>query len=297
MAVLCTVAGAAVNGCSALASGPDPKKTQVVAAFYPYAYVAQRVAGTHATVTDLTQPGLEPHDVELTPQQVAQIESADLVVYERGFQPSVDQAVEQNPPKEALDVTDVVPLQPFDATPDDPETAGGDDPHLWLDPTNLVPITRAVEHDLAQADPSHSGAYSAHADQLIGDLHQLDADFRRGLAHCRRTEFVTSHAAFGYLARRYRLTMLPIAGVSPDVEPSPKHLAQLQQLITSYGLTTVFSERLGTSAYADTLASDLGVRSAVLDPIEGLASSDPRADYLSLMRANLAALRTANGCR
>jgi zinc transport system substrate-binding protein len=288
----------AVSGCSALASSTaDSKKTQVVAAFYPYAYVAQRIAGTHATVTDLTQPGLEPHDVELTPQQVAQIEDADLVIYERGFQPSVDQAVEQNPPEAALDVTDVVPLQPFDASSDGSESAGGADPHLWLDPTNLVAIARAVAAELAHADRRHAADYAANAADLISDLHTLDADFRRGLAHCQRTEFVTSHAAFGYLARRYGLTMIAVAGITPDVEPSPEQLAQLQQQIESDGLTTVFSERLSTSAYADTLASDLGLRSAVLDPIEGLASSDPHADYLSLMRANLAALRTANGCR
>lgn len=296
-AALCAVVLTALSGCSALANGGDSKKPQVVAAFYPYAYVAQRVAGTYATVTNLTQPGLEPHDVELTPQQVAQIESADLVVYEAGFQPAVDKAVEQNPPRAALDVTDVVPLQPFAATSDALGAKGGVDPHLWLDPTKLVPIARAVARDLAKADPRHAAAYTANAGRLISNLRNLDADFRRGLAQCQRTEFVTSHAAFGYLASRYGLTMIAIAGISPAVEPSPERVAQLQQRIQSDNLTTVFSERLGTSAYADTIASDLGLRSAVLDPVEGLTSSDPRADYLSLMRGNLAALRTANGCR
>jgi zinc transport system substrate-binding protein len=107
---------------------------------------------------------------------------------------------------------------------------------------------------------------------------------------------VTSHAAFGYLASRYGLTMVPIAGLSPDVEPSPQHLVELQALIEAHGITTVFSEALGTSAYADTLAHDLGIRAAVLNPIEGLANGQLDQDYFSLMRSNLKALRAANGC-
>jgi zinc transport system substrate-binding protein len=291
------LATCALAACSALQSNqPGSAKPQVVAALYPYAYVAARVAGPHAMVTDLTQPGLEPHDVELTPQQVGELEQADLVVYERGFQPSVDAAVEQNPPRAALDVTSVVLLQPFAAGPAGEQAPSGLDPHLWLDPTRLIPVARAVAHSLATADPRHAADYTARANSLIRDLERLDAAFRRGLSHCQRTEFVASHAAFGYLARRYGLTMIAIAGATPEVEPSAQHLAQVQSLIESDGITTVFSERLGTSAYADTLASDLNLQTAVLDPIEGLASSDPHANYLTLMRANLTALRAANGC-
>lgn len=289
---------ALTSSCSALASHQSGSaKPQVIAALYPYAYVAARVAGQHATVTDLTQPGLEPHDLELTPQQVGALEQADLVVYERGFQPSVDAAVQQNPPQAALDVTQVVPLQPFAADPAGDQAPSGLDPHLWLDPTRLVPVARAVARALATADPRHAADYSAHASRLVSDLERLDSAFRRGLSNCQRSEFVASHAAFGYLARRYGLTMIAIAGATPEAEPSAQHLAQVQSLIESDGITTVFSERLGTSAYADTLAADLNLHPAVLDPIEGLASSDPRANYLTLMLANLAALRSANGCR
>ncbi|MGH3447355.1 MAG: metal ABC transporter substrate-binding protein [Nocardioidaceae bacterium] len=286
LAVLSSCAGAGASD-----DGPEP---DVIAAFYPYAFVAERVGGSHVDVTDLTRAGIEPHDLELTPQQVADISTADLVIYEKAFQPSVDAAVEQNPPAEALDVTTVVPLQDTVAATEDEDLPG--DPHLWQDPTLLVPIVSKVADELAAANPSQASAYHANAAKLIKDLHRLDADFKQGLRHCDRREFVTSHAAFGYLAKRYNLTMIPIAGLSPEAAPSPKHIAALQDIIKAHGITTVFSETLGTRKYADTLAHDLGVTAAVLDPIEGLTDSDSGADYLSLMHGNLAALEEANGC-
>jgi zinc transport system substrate-binding protein len=281
-------------GCDALASDADDGP-QVVASFYPLAYVAQRVVGDHATVTNLTAPGLEPHDLELSPRQVADLSVADLVVFEKGFQPSVDEAVDQNAEGTTLNVADVVPLEDTGAPTEDGSDLAGD-PHVWLDPTLLEPVADKVATDMARIDPRHASAYRRNAAALDADLRQLDSAYRRGLRHCARSEFVTSHAAFGYLARRYGLTMIAIAGLSPDVEPSPQHIAQIQDLITSHGITTVFSEVLGSKKYADTLAHDVGVKAAVLDPIEGLPSEDSHEDYLSLMRANLTALEEANGC-
>ncbi len=281
-------------GCSAAGGGDGSgSQPQVVAAFYPYAYVAERVAGDHATVTNLTAPGLEPHDLELTPRQVVDISGADLLVYEKGFQPAVDEAVDQSADGTTLDVTDVVPLQDT-GVPAEEDLSG--DPHLWQDPTLLLPITEEVRDDLITLDPDNATAYRANAKQLVADLTKLDTDFAAGLANCLRTEFVTSHAAFGYLANRYDLTMVPVAGLSPDIEPSPEQVAEVQDYITGAGITTVFSETLGSKEYADTLASDLGVRTAVLDPVEGLADEDSDDDYLSLMRTNLAALQKANNC-
>ena len=288
------------TGCSALAPQRDGEP-QVTAAFYPYAFVAQRVAGEHAAVTNLTTPGVEPHDMELTPRQVAQISEADLVVFQGGMQPSVDEAVEQNTTGTPLDVTEVLDAEATGAQePSDGDHSGHQqttaDPHLWLDPTLLIPVARRIADELAGLDAPHAAAYRANADALVRDLRQLDADFRSGLASCRRTEFVTSHAAFGHLAHRYGLDMVPIAGLSPDAELSPQHLAALADRIRATGVTTVFAERLGSKRYADTLADELGVQAAVLDPVEGLTEDDADEDYLTLMRQNLRALRSANGC-
>ena len=289
----------AVAACGGSSAGAS-SEPNVVASFYPYAFVAQQIAGDHATVTNLTAPGLEPHDLELTPQQVADIQDATVVIYEKGFQPAVDEAVDQSAQGLTLDTTSVVPLEDTGAPaePNDPgEPALTGDPHVWLDPIRLATITEAIAAELSRADAAHAADYHANAARLLARLHALDRDYREGLAHCERTQFVTSHAAFGYLAQRYGLQMIAISGLSPDAEPSPKRLSDLEALVRQDGITTIFSEVLVSPALADTLARDVGVKTAVLDPIEGLPSADSQQNYLTIMRANLAALRQANGCR
>jgi zinc transport system substrate-binding protein len=298
MALAMTAIAPAVAACGGSSANASSGPT-VVASFYPYAFVAERVAGDHATVTNLTAPGLEPHDLELTPQQVADIEDATLMIYEKGFQPAVDEAVDQNAQGLTLDTTSVVPLEDTGAPvePNDPgEPALTGDPHVWLDPIRLASITQAVASELARADPAHAAAYRANGLDLVARLHALDRAYRAGVADCERTQFVTSHAAFGYLAQRYGLQMIAISGLSPDAEPSPQRLSELAALVRQDGITTIFSEVLASPALADTLAREVGVKTAVLDPIEGLPDADSQQNYLTIMRANLAALRQANGC-
>lgn len=280
-------------GCAAVARSDG--RPQVVTAFYPLTYVAQRVVGDHAVVTNLTQPGVEPHDLTLTVRQTALLSAADVGLYEHGLQPAVDRAIAVTPPHRTVDVADVVRLRPppssqVEATADDL------DPHFWQDPTLLARVARAFTATMVAADPAHAAAYRHNDRHLQRDLAALDHDYRTGLASCRIRTVVVSHDAFEYLGRRYHLRIEPIAGISPDAEPSARHLAELAQLIRRHHVTTVFSERLASPALARSLAGDVGVRTAVLDPIEGLSSSDPNATYLTLMRANLAALRTAGNC-
>jgi zinc transport system substrate-binding protein len=284
----------ALSGCAAL-TGDDSGKPSVVAAFYPYAWVAQQVAGTHADVINLTQPGLEPHDLELTPRQVGDLSIADLVIYEQGFQPSVDEAVDQNAEGRTLDVTDVVPLEDTGAPVENGEDLSGD-PHLWQDPTLLAHVVAQVEKDLVAIDPTHAAAYRRNADRLTVELNQLDQDFTDGLAHCERREFVTSHAAFGYLAARYGLSQEGIAGVTPDAEPDAATLRDLAAHVEQHGVTTVYSEALVDPALAETLARETGARVAVLDPLEGLTDRSRGRDYLEVMRSNLAVLEQGQGC-
>ncbi|TDD70017.1 zinc ABC transporter substrate-binding protein [Jiangella aurantiaca] len=321
------LAGLALAGCGSdddpTASGGDGPT--VAASFYPLAFVTERVAGENATVENLTQAGGEPHDLELTGQQVGQIADADLVVYLAGFQPSVDEAVEQNAEDRALDVAGLVEL--LDEPAGEDEHAEGEhagegehteeehaeeehaeeeeghehgelagDPHIWLDPTNLESVADAVADRLAEADPDHADDYRANADALKTDLQALDGEFETGLAQCTQRVIVTSHEAFGYLAAAYDLEQVGISGLDPEAEPSPQRLAEVQDVVQAEGVTTIFYERLVSPDVAETLAGDLGVQTAVLDPIEGLTDDTADQDYFSLMRGNLEALRTANGC-
>ncbi|MGY2702880.1 metal ABC transporter substrate-binding protein [Nocardioides sp. HB32] len=284
----------ALSGCAAFTDdsvGLD-NGVQVAAAFYPLAYVAARVAGDDATVENLTAPGGEPHDLEPTVRETAEVAQADLVVFERGFQPAVDDTVDENAGGAVLDAADVVSLVPFrDHGVDSDE----DDPHFWQDPLLLAEVGDAVADQLSDIDPAHADDYAANAGALRSDLERLDREYAAGLADCQRDTVVVSHDAFGYL-ERYGIDMQTILGLSPDSEPTPADLARLQDLIHTQGITTVFGESLVSPAVAEALAHDTGVRSEVLDPIEGLSDRTAGEDYLSLMHANLRALEEANGC-
>jgi len=284
-----------LTGCSA-DSGKGP---QVVVGFYPLEFVTEAIAGDHARVTDLTAPGVEPHDLELTVRQTALVSGADLVVYEKGLAPALDKTVSNNPPKQVLDTTTVVPLKPPVAGE---EAANGEsmdegDPHFWQDPTLLARVATAVTEELSKVLPDQAATFRANNAKLQKELSALDADYRAGLKTCTTRTLVVSHDAFEYLGRRYDLKIEPIAGLSPDAEPSARHIAQLSNLVKSDHITTVFSERLASPKLAQSLAANAGVKTAVLDPIEGLDSTDPHATYLTLMRDNLREIQQANGCR
>lgn len=302
---------ATLSGCSAFDdSATSADGVEVATAFYPLQYVAERVAGENATVENLTQPGGDAHDLELNPTETAQVARADLVVFLHGFQPSVDDAVENNATGTAVNVEDVVELRPAEegdeheehadeheeGHEDEEEHDHGDlDPHFWHDPLLMADLGDEVADQLADLDPEHADDYTANADDLRADLEALDQQFTDGLAQCERQTVVVSHDAFGYLTK-YGLEFAPIAGLSPDAEPTPADLGHLQELIVDEGITTVFYESLVSPAIAEQLAADTGVETAVLDPIEGLTDETIDEDYLSLMEANLTALKEANGC-
>jgi zinc transport system substrate-binding protein len=286
------------NGTPAEAGQSD--RLSIVVAFYPFQFLAERLVGSAGAVRNLTEPGAEPHDVELSPRQVAEIADADLVIYQHSFQPAVDAAVEQSESTHVLDTATVVPLQPFQ-TPDQSGSKDrrsvGLDPHVWLEPTAMAKIATAVAARLGEVDPARRADFHANLAMVTADLNHLDHDFARGLQRCTRRAFITSHAAFGYLARRYGLEQIAVGGLSPDTEPSPARIAEVQDAAHEHQITTIFYETLVSPAVADSIARDLGLRTDVLDPIEGITDQSRGSDYLALMRSNLAALRKANECR
>jgi zinc transport system substrate-binding protein len=280
-------------GTAAIADG----RLRVVTAFYPLQFLSQRIGGGTVSVVDLTKPGAEPHDVELSPRQVADISDAAAVVYLKGLQPAVDQAVAQEAADRAFDAGSVVDLLPYD---DKKESADGKDPHIWLDPVRYATIAGAVGARFAAVDPAHAADYTARAAVVQAELATLNREFAQALTTCARHEIVTSHAAFHYLADRYGLTEVGITGISPEAEPSPGRLAQIADRARATGTTTIFFETLVSPKVAETLARTVGAKAAVLDPLEGLVqngSTKPDPDYFSVMRDNLAALTLALGCR
>lgn len=258
-------------------------RVKVVSAIYPLEFVARQVAGNRATVSDITPPGVEPHDIELTAAQVRDVTGADLVLYlGGGFQPAVEALLEQVKGR-TVNVLDLTP-------------GGGrtGDPHVWLDPFLMAGITGAVSAALEQIDRPNASFYRTNAEGLIAQLNALGARFRNQLSVCDRRDIVTSHDAFGYLAERFNLRQTAIAGVDPQQEPSAQRLREVAALVRQKGATTIFFESLLPRDIAETVARETGTRTDKLDPIE---SRPAKGDYRGAMLQNLEALRVALNCR
>lgn len=298
--------GLALSACSSASGGSsgsggsggsDGDGIAVMASFYPLQYIAEQIGGDHVSVSSLTPPGAEPHDLELSPSQVDQLGRADLVVYLSDFQASVDEAVDANPPAHVVNAADDVTLHTAEHSADedgDEHEHGSEDPHFWLNPTLLPKVADDVASALGEIDPEHADEYTANAATFADAMADLDQRYTDGLATCTDRTIVTTHEAFGYLAEQYDLTQVGISGVDPEAEPSPARLREISTLVQDKGVHTIFFETLASPKVAETLADELGVKTAVLDPIEGL--TDDTQDYVSIADANLEALRTALSC-
>lgn len=267
-------------GCGGNGGTGASGRTQVVAGFYPLAFTAQKIGGDAVEVTNLTPAGAEPHDVELTPRDVERIRSADLVLYVGGgFQPALEEAAAEGDGT-ALDVLDGLDLR---------EEDGAVDPHVWLDPVRFAQVVERIGAELGGEAPAR---------QLASQLRALDGEYREGLADCERRELVTAHDAFGYLGERYDLEVIPIAGLAPEAEPTPRDLEEIAGLVEERGVTTVFVEPLLSPEIGETVAREAGAGTAVLNPLEGLTEEELAGgeNYFSVMRANLEALRAGLGC-
>ncbi|MFG3339114.1 metal ABC transporter solute-binding protein, Zn/Mn family [Glycomyces sp. NPDC048151] len=324
-------AAAALAACGSGSDDPAADgEINVLTAFYPLTFATEQVGGDHVAVTNLTPAGQEPHDLELSPSDIAAIEEADYVVYLKGFIPELDSAVEQYAADKSLDVLTAVETSEYDytqaieeeahaedehaeeehseeatATEDEHaeeeghehEELEGVDLHVWLDPIRYGQIGTAIGEGLAGVDDANKADYTANAEAFNADLTSLDAEFTDALASRTSDAIVTSHAAFGYLADRYGLTQIAISGLSPDQEPDSQHMAEVAEYVEANGITTIFFETLVSPDIADTLAAETGAQTAVLNPLEGLTAEqeDAGADYFSVMRENLATLQTALG--
>ncbi|OKI04751.1 ABC transporter substrate-binding protein [Streptomyces sp. CB02923] len=318
------IAGASVLGmlalsaCSDSGGGRSDGKLNVTASFYPMEFLAKEIGKDHVQVTDLTKPGTEPHDLELSPRQIASLGESDAILYLKGVQPAVDKAVQQSGVKHTVDAASLTQLKKHGAEVDGHDhttgdngtghdehgheghdhEADGNDPHIWLDPVKFAQVAKGVGKTLAEADPAHQADYARNTDDLVKKLNDLNKKFEAGLKNKKSDTFITTHAAFGYLAERYGLTEEAISGIDPEAsDVSGSRMKDLQKLAKDHHVNTVFFETLTSPAMAKTLAKDLGVKTDVLDPIEGITEKSQGKDYVQVMESNLAALQKALGAK
>ncbi|KND31033.1 ABC transporter substrate-binding protein [Streptomyces europaeiscabiei] len=327
------VAGAVVLGLTAFsacstsdaADGGNGDKLKVTASFYPMQFLTERIGGEHVAVTSLTKPGVEPHDLELTPRQIGSISESDYVLYLKGIQPAVDDAIKQSGVKNTVDAATLTTLENHgsevsghdhghegeeehgheeEAHEEHSEgdghnhgEEGGADPHIWLDPVKYAEVAKGVGKSLEKADPDHAADYKKNTDALVAELGELNTAYETGLKNTSTKTFITTHSAFGYLAERYGLTQQGIAGIDPEAEPSPARIQEIHTIAEKEKVTTVFFETLASDRTAKTLAKDTGLKTGVLDPLEGITDKSQGADYIEVMESNLAALQKALGAK
>lgn len=280
----------ALAGCAPAA---PPTRPLVVVTIYPLWDFSRQVAGDRAEVIALVPAGAEPHDWEPAPRDVGQVRRAAVFVHSGTDLDGWAEKLLADPAgRRGVVVNARGGLRVL--------TVGGiTDPHVWLDPTLARAQVMAIAAGLEQADPAGRAIYAENARVFVGRLDALDQELTAGLADCARREVVTSHAAFAYLARRYRLTQVPVMGISPEAEPTPADLAAVVRTARRLKVTHVFFETLVSPRLAETLSREIGATPLPLNPIEGVSPAEAAAGtgYLELMRANLANLRTALGCR
>lgn len=295
----------AAGGTTDSAGSSDERALHVAAAFYPLQLALEQIGGGRVGVTSLTQAGAEPHDVELTPRQVGELAGADLVVYLQGFQPAVDDAVTAAGAP-ALDISPAADLtltaadhghdHAGSAGDDDEHAGAATDPHFWLDPTRYASVAEAISERLIELDPDGRDGYVQNTAEFTGDLRALDGEFGTALRSCIHRDLVTGHAAFGYLADRYDLHQVGIAGLTPDHEPTAGQVRDLVEHVRESGVSTVYAQTLASPALTETVAREAGVEVRGLDPIEGVTEASAGSDYFEIMRANLQTLREGQGC-
>ena len=298
---------AVTSACSSSrAAAGDTGKFDVVASFYPLQFLADQIGGKYVDVTSLTQPGQEPHDLEISAQQTARLQESDAVLYLKGLQPSVDDAVAQSEVKTKVDAASLTSLEVHGnevgghAAAHDTqkgEESGGKDPHIWLDPVRYAEVAKGIGTAFEKADPKHADTYRKNTDALVKKLDALNTRFAEGLKNTKTKVFITTHAAFGYLAERYGLTEEAINGLDPESEPSAARVRDLEKMAKADGVTTVFYETLVSDKTAKTIAEDANLKTDVLDPLEGITSKSRGKDYFSVQEANLKALQTALGTK
>lgn len=311
-----TIAAVVLSGCGSSKEGTTGDKLKVVATFYPMVEFTKQVAGEHAEVVGLVPTGTEPHDWEPTPKDVAAIQEADLFVYNGLVEGWAEKTLESAKNEKRVDVKAIEGIALIEGSDEhehgheeegheeegheeegheEEEHEEGEhalDPHVWLSPVLAQQEIRQIQAGLEKADPDNKADYKKNADVYIEKLKALDEKYKRELGGIPHKEFVTQHAAFGYLAKEYGLTQVPIAGLSPEQEPSAEQMAEVVEFAKAHDVSTIFFETLVDPKIAQTIADEIGAKTAVLNPLEGLTEEEitKGLDYLAIMENNLAAL-------
>jgi len=286
----------AQNQNSTANNSQNGEKLKVTASFYPLYYFSSEIGKDLAQVTNITPAGAEPHDYELSSQEVKNIQSSQILILNGGkLEPWGDKI------KTELSTKTIVISAGQNIINQNSEEDGQAmlDPHVWLSPSLAQEEVQIILHGFIQADPKNAVIYTKNAQNLMERLNTLHEQYQTGLADCKLRDFITAHTAFAYIARDYHLNQIGISGLSPNIEPSPTQLADLAKLAQEKNIKYVFFESLVSPKLAQTLAQEIGAQTLVLNPLEGLTTTEinQEKNYFTIMQDNLTNLRLALQCQ
>ena len=306
--LLGSLATLSLTACSGNEAENTANSVVIAASFYPIEEIVSNLSGGTIGVVGLTPPGAGAHDLELTSEQLADLENSDVLFYlGDGFQPGIEKVMTSLPKSvqvvdllERITVRDIVPqLEGLEGETDGESLESGKDPHVWLDPANMIIMANHVHDVLQDIQGIDKNSLDSSLNTYLADLTKLGSEFDDGLKQCESNVIVTSHRAFEYLAARTNLQQVAIAGVNPDSEPSTKSMQEIAKFAQANRVSTIFFETLLPEDLARTIANEIGAKTDLLDPIEGFSQDDLDAgmNYIVAQRANLERLRAGLNCK
>ena len=306
--LLGSLATLSLTACSGNEAENTANSVVIAASFYPIEEIVSNLSGGTIDVVGLTPPGVGAHDLELTSEQLTELEESDVLFYlGDGFQPGIEKIITSLPKSVRvidllgkISVRNIVPqLEGLEGETDGEALESGKDPHVWLDPANMIIMANEIREVLKDIDGVDQDSVDSSMSSYVAELNKLGSEFDNGLKECESNVIVTSHRAFEYLAARTNLKQVAIAGVNPDSEPSTKSMQEIAKFAKANKVSTIFFETLLPEDLARTIASEIGAKTDLLDPIEGFSKEDldAGANYIVAQRANLERLRTGLKCK
>lgn len=272
------------SGCTGGSGGEDSSRPEVIASSFVLANIVKEVGGTKVRVEDLSKYSGHAHNLELSPIQASRMSNSDLVLYlSEEFQPAVERA---------LDQMNVESIDAFDFIPEDEVIQG--DSHIWLDPVSMIDVAEGVSEKLSKINPEWSDYYEANTAEFVNELRDVDREYSKTLSRCESRVLLTTHEAFGYMAKRYGLDQIGVTGVDPEAEPSPARIRELQKIVEEEEIKTLFYEKLSSDHQVKELSKTLGVTPLPLDTME--VEVENSAKPLKIYRSNLNSLREGLDC-
>ena len=289
------------------------KKLNVMASFYPMYDFATKVGGDKVEVTNMVPAGTEPHDWEPAATDVKNLEEADVFIYNGAgmehWTEDVLGALDNKELKVVEASRGLTLLEGKEEDEEETEDSSSDsdasdestdseityDPHVWLDPLNAKAEMENIKNAFVEADPDNKDYYEQNYEIYAEKFDQLDKEYTDGLADTKSKDLITSHEAFGYLCQAYGLNQVGIEGLSPDSEPDASRMNEIIKFAKENNVKTIFFEELVSPKVSETIADEIGAKTAVLNPLEGLTDDEISAgeDYFSVMESNLKTIEDA----